>query len=365
MKTNAKLLVSGADVANRRILRLALGTSLSLAFSQMINWPMSFIAAVFTMFLLAVPLPAPGLKTGFKFVLAMMIPVYGSMLLLPFLEHYHWTAVLLLAPALFGVFYYSASGGSPIMGMFMTMGLTMVVTVGSVSIDVFLVVANGLGLGAISGMMFVWIAHALLPDLPFKPPGAGGMTKPQPPPPSLPMARRSALRSMTVVFPLAFIFMFMSSSTSYVAVMIKVSSMGQQANASIRREMGKTQLESTLWGGLGAVIAWQVLSIWPSLLMYCLLIGLAGLFFGRQVFQGPGMNPKGGMWSYAFLTMIILLAPAVMDGQGGSNAGTAFYSRLGLFLIIAVYGTVSVAIFDAFWPAPKTAALKPVDTRGS
>ena len=33
--------------------------------------------------------------------------------------------------ALFGSFYYTARGGSPIMGMFMTVGVTLVVTVGS------------------------------------------------------------------------------------------------------------------------------------------------------------------------------------------------------------------------------------------
>ena len=46
-------------VASLRILRLALGTSLSLCFSQAMAWDMSFIAPIFTMFLLATPMPAP------------------------------------------------------------------------------------------------------------------------------------------------------------------------------------------------------------------------------------------------------------------------------------------------------------------
>ena len=115
--------------------------------------------------------------------------------------------------------------------------------------------------------------------------------------------------------------------------------------------MGRSMLESTLWGGVGAVIAWQVLSIWPSLLMYTLLIALAGLLFGPRIFQGPGMHPRFSMWSYAFLTMIVVLAPAVLDSQSGSAAGAAFYSRLFLFVVIAVYGSVAVAVFDVFLPA--------------
>jgi hypothetical protein len=325
---------------------------LSMAFSQIINWPMSFIAAIFTMFMLAVPLPAPTPKTGLKFALALVLPAYAGMLLLPFLEYARWSGILLVILALFGSFYYSARGGSPILGMFMTLGLTMVVTVGSISADIMLLVVNGLAVGAIVGISFVIIAHALLPDIP-PPPGASAAARAAPPKPSRSSARRNALRSLAVVLPMTIIFLFSASSTSYVAMMIKVASMGQQANARASRSMGMDQLESTFWGGVGAVVAWQIMSIWPSLLMFCLLIALAGLLYGARVFQGAGMHPRGGMWSYAFLTMIILITPAVMDSQGGSNAGAAFYTRLMLFVLIAIYGTISVTVFDAFWPAKK------------
>ena len=36
----------------------------------------------------------------------------------------------------------------------------------------------------------------------------------------------------------------------------------------------------------------------------------------------------------------------------------AFYTRLMLFVIIAIYGSISVAVFDAFWPK-KSAAIIP------
>ena len=49
--------------------------------------------------------------------------------------------------------------------------------------------------------------------------------------------------------------------------------------------------------------------------------------------------------------MIVVLAPAVLDSQSGSAAGAAFYSRLFLFVVIAVYGSVAVAVFDVFFPA--------------
>jgi len=351
-KVAVPVLPTPADIASRRILRLALGTALSLVFSQIAAWPLSFIAPVFTLVLLATPLPAPTLKSGIKLVLGLLLPLLlGALTLLPFLEYLRPVGVLLVALALFYSFYFTSRGGAAVLGTFMTMGLTLVVTIGSVSIDMLSVVASSLALGVIFGLLFVSLAHALLPELTLGAPAAkASPDAPVPAKPELNESRRKALRALLITFPMTFLFLLSSASASYIAVMIKVAAMGQQASVDSSREMGRSMLESTLWGGLGAVIAWQVLSIWPSLLMYTLLIALAGLLFGPRIFQGQGMHPKFSMWSYAYLTMIVVLAPAVLDSQSGSAAGAAFYSRLLLFVVIAVYGSIAVAVFDAFWP---------------
>ena len=66
-------------IAARRILRLAVGTALSLCFSQMINWPLSYITPIFTMFILALPLPVLTLKKGIVFILALLLPMIAAM----------------------------------------------------------------------------------------------------------------------------------------------------------------------------------------------------------------------------------------------------------------------------------------------
>jgi hypothetical protein len=335
---------------------MALGTALSMGFSQIVNWPLSFVAAIFTLLVLSLPLPAPTFKSGMKFVLALVIPAYAAMLLLPLIYHARWSGVLLVTLALFGSFYYSARGGSPLMGMFMTMGLTLVVTVGSVSVDTNVMMVNGLAVGAAVGIFFVVVAHVLLPDLPA-PKGTGPQKKPAPAPkPGLERSRRNAFRSLAVVLPLVIVFLFLSSSTSYVVIMIKVASMGQQANVEASRSMGREQIESTIWGGIGAIIAFWVMSIYSSLLLFCLIVALSCLIYGKRIFKNAGMHPKAGMWSYALMTMLILVTPAVINTQETGDAGAAFWLRLALFIIIAVYGTISVAIFDAFWPENKLKA---------
>lgn len=339
------------DIASLRILRLALGTALSMLFSQIINWPMSFVAPIFTMFILALPFPAPSFKGGIKFVVVLVACAYAGLALLPFVLNQRWVGILLLTLALFHSFYFTARGGSAVLGTFATVGLAIATSVGTVTIDGALEVVSGLGIGAIFGIVFVWIAHAILPDSSARSEAVlGAAAPPKPPAPDLRDARLHALRSLLIVMPIILWFLLSSASASYAALLIKVASMGQQASLDQTKDAGQSLLLSTLLGGAAAIIGWEVLSIWPSLIMYVLLIGLGGLVMGPRIFAGQGMHPAAGTWSYAFLTMIVILAPAVLDGQAGTSADAAFWSRFQMFIIATLYGVGAVFVFDALWP---------------
>ena len=62
------------------------------------------------------------------------------------------------------------------------------------------------------------------------------------------------------------------------------------------------------------------------------------------------MHAQAGTWSYAFLTMIVLIAPAVLDGPGGATASAGFYNRLGMMIAATLYSVVALRIYDAFRP---------------
>jgi hypothetical protein len=252
---------------------------------------------------------------------------------------------------LYWSFYFTAKGGSPVLGTFITVGLALSTAIGSVNVDATLMLIQGLIMNAVIGIAFVWIAHALLPDS-----MAGGFPRPDKPKggskPDLAEARWSAFRSLVIVFPIAFWFMLSGASTSYVPVMIKVASMGQQATNEGARLAGRSLIMSTIIGGIGAIIGWNILSIAPTLSIYALLVTLAGLIFGPRIFQGKGLHAEAGTWSYAYLTMIVILAPAVMDSASGSSADVAFWSRLLMFALATLYGVAAVYVVDAFRPAP-------------
>jgi len=341
-------------VAARRIIRLGFGTALALWISQVANWDLSFIAAVLALFLLAVPIPAPTLKQGLSFVLALLAGIWiSTWLILPLITYQPAVGVLLIVLACFWSFYYSASGGSPVMGAFLTLGLAVVSAVGSDSIDQILGINKALTFNAFVAIAFLWMAHALFPEVPFEKSAAA--RKP-PPKPDRDEAIRSAWRSTVIVMPIIVFFLFYPGSASYMVVMVKVASMGQQVAVEKTRAAGKDLLMSTIIGGIGAVIMWQLLDIWSSLVVYVLLTALGGLIMGRRIFQGKGMHPGAAVWSYAYLTMLVVIAPSLMDQTSSTAAGVRFYDRLAMMFWATLYATAAVSVFDAFWrsKAPQT-----------
>ena len=347
---------SRSSVASTRILRLAFGTAVSLWISQAVGWSISYIAPVITLLLLAMPLSQPKPKFFVVVVVALTLSVYGSFVFLPLLLHQEVVGLLLLSLALFHAFYFTSRGGVAVVGTLITVGLALTVAVGTVSVDALLGVASGLVMGVGVGSLVAMLSHWVVAD---KPQALSAESKDPDAPieqakADLATARHSAMRSLAVVFPVLFWFLLSGGSAGNMAVMIKVSAMGQEVSQKSTREAAKSLIISTLAGGLAAVIAWQFLSIWPSLTMYVLLVVLAGLVFGQLIFEGRGLHPDAATWTYAFLTMIVVLAPAVLDSDFGSAAGARFYDRLFMFGWATLYGVGAVYVFDAFWPRPRS-----------
>lgn len=340
------------SIAQLRIIRLSFGTAISLWFSQLLGGDMSFIAPLFTMFILALPLPVPKLKGGAAFVLVFTTCVYAALLLLPTLLDQPLVGLILLTLALYWSFYYTAKGGSAALGAFATIGIAITTAVGSVSVDAVLALASSMGIVAFFGILFVYVAHGCMPDsFAAAPDAAPKQQTAKSQPPDLPTARWRAFRSLLIVLPVALWFLLSASSTAYVAVMIKVASMGQQAATDATKSAGRSLILSTIIGGAAAIIGWQVLSIVPTLTIYVLFVALCGMVIGSRVFSGPGMTPQGATWSYAYLTMLVILAPAVIDSDGGATAGIKFMNRLIMFGGTALYAVIAVYVVDAFRPS--------------
>jgi hypothetical protein len=207
-------------------------------------------------------------------------------------------------------------------------------------------ITRALGINACTAFLFVWLAFALFPDSQAGP----QPERPAPPVPPIAVARRSALRSLAIVVPVLLWLLFSSDTSSYAIVVLKVATMGQQSELEDTRNAASDLLLSTLVGGIAGVIVWNVLQIWPNLVIYSLMFLLCGLIMGPKIFAGAGLAERGSMWSYGLLTMMVIIAPAVMDTAGGDAAGARFSDRIVMFALATLYAVVAVYAFDRFWP---------------
>ena len=165
-------------------------------------------------------------------------------------------------------------------------------------------------------------------------------------------AARSALRATLVVFPPLALLLVTSATAGYAAALIKIAQLGQQATGDVSRTAGRSLLMSTVIGGVGGIIVWSVLKIWPVLLIYVLLMLLAGLIFAPRIFRGAGMAPTAEAWSYGFTTLIIIIGPAVADSTSGDAAGAKFIERIMMFMLATLWAVLAVFVFD-HWLKPK------------
>ena len=342
--------MQGHLIASRRILRLALGTALAIGVSEAVDWPISFVTPIITGLLLSLPLPPPSLKLTIIILVFLSGTMLSSLLLLPYLYHAPAAGIILVGLALFVSFLITALGVPALIGTILTLALALLTTIGSVSIDMLVALTKGLTWSAFAGFVFVWVSHALLPDGPAQSsPAESNARITLPSGPASRTAIREAFRALVIVFPVMLVFLFLNTSSAYTIIMIKVATMGQQATSCKSRALGGELVASTFWGGVGALIAWLAIKAYPSLVLYILLIALAALLYGRGIFSEGGMHPKAAMWQYAFITMIIVIAPTVGSMATGQSAPDKFLLRLLYFIIIAGYGWLAVTVFDRFW----------------
>ncbi|MGD8557849.1 MAG: DUF2955 domain-containing protein, partial [Chromatiales bacterium] len=121
------------ELQARRVFRLALVPSLSLAVAYGMAIPLPFLAPIFAFMFASMPGPPIGAKGLVGLVVVMSISLSLGLLLIPMLLHYQATAFLIVA---FGVYlssYLTINMGKMLFGTFMTIGFTLISAAGSMN----------------------------------------------------------------------------------------------------------------------------------------------------------------------------------------------------------------------------------------
>jgi hypothetical protein len=321
----------------QRALRLATGTALCLAISFGLALPIPFISPVLAVLLLASlnrPLP---FKAGVVLAVAAMLTTAIGLLLIPVLRYYPFCGVLLIGAGLFLAFGFGLRGGNTLIMTFLIIGLTMISSAGVAEFDLAMMVIGALVMGLILAVIVVAFSHWLFPE---------PANAPSPPAASALPAQevgRVALRATLIVIPA---FLLALIDPSYLPIILKAVSLGQQSSTTTARNAAHELLGSTFMGGLLAIVFWCALGLFVHLWMFFLWMLLFGLLLARKLYALSPTRQTPGFWLNSLITMIILLGQSVQDSLAGKDVYTAFAVRMGLFIALTLYACLMVYLLD-------------------
>jgi len=333
--------------ADKAVLRLAIGLGLAVLVSYGLAMTAPFVVCLMTVLMLCKPGPPIPFVKGLVLVVLVAGVLAVGVLMVPILEHYAMTGVMLTAALLYVVYFLGARRASPMtVILVIAFAAIPVVGVADQGFAVKLVKTMAVGLGV--GMLVNGLSHALFPDA-SRPAGPA----PVPVAFSTEAANRAALQATLVIMPVFVI--ALSNPADFFPTIVKGSALGQQAGSIGARSAGSELVGSTIVGALMAAAVWLGLSLWPNLWMLMLWMMAAAFWTGSRLFRVRPTRRAPTFWSNALMTMLILLGPAIEDSAAGKDVFKASVTRAALFIGVAMYAWGIVWALER-WRSPGSSA---------
>lgn len=324
---------------DRKAIRFALAIALSLAIAYGVGMPLPFIAPMFVVLLSAMPGPPMGPKQLFGLLLIVILSLTVGVLLIPMLQHYPSTAVLVVAAGVFFSMYLTLIVGKRLLGTFLIIGFTLISVAGSVDYLLATTVIYALALGIATAVVSQWLIYPFLPDLASPP------ASPENTPSTESQSNWLALRATLIVMP-AYL-LALTNPSQYLMTIMKSVSLGQQTSLMDAHHAGRELLGSTFIAGVMAILFWKLLQLAPTLWMFSLWMFAFAFFVAAKLYGLLRTRVAPSFWINALVTMLILLGPAVEDSANGQDALSAFMVRFGTFVAVTLYAWGALAALEA------------------
>ena len=322
--------------ADKAVLRLTLGLGLAVLVAYGFALSIPFVVCLMSILVLCKPGPPLPPAKGLVIAVIFAALVASGVLMVPILEHYAWSGILLTGAILYGVFFVGLASANPLT-MVLVIAFALIPVVGVADQAIVGRLSMTLAVGILIGALVSSASNALFPDPPTR-----VTNRPASAPASHEVARWIALRATVIVMPV--FVLALTNPSFYVAAIMKTVALSQQAGDVDARSAGSELVGSTLMGALIAAVVWLGLSLHPSLWMLTLWMMGAALWAGSGIFGTRSTSFRPSFWSNALITMLILLGPAIEDSASGKSVFEASVVRTGLFVAVALYawGTVWV-----------------------
>jgi hypothetical protein len=330
--------------SDKAVLRLTLGLGLATFLAYGLGLAAPYVVCLISLLVLCKPGPPLPLLKGLITAALLAGLVTIGILMVPLLEHYAVSGLLLTASLLFGLFYLGQRRANPLT-MILVMAFTMIPVAGVMEQALVGMLALTLALGFAIGTLVSSLSAALFPDLdeplakaaPAAPTGADA-------------ARWIALRALVVVMPV--FVLALTDPSFYMAAILKSVMLGQQAGETDARSAGRELVGSTLMGAWIALLMWFGLSLHPNLWMLVLWVMAAALWTGAGIFATRITAFRPTFWNNALVTALILLGPAIEDSASGKGVFEASAMRTCLYVGVAFYAWAVVWVLE-HWRAAR------------
>lgn len=311
--------------------------ALSLVIAYAMALPIPYIAPIFALMMTMAPAPPPKLKGLLVLIFVTALTTGSGLLIIPLLISYPVTAILVVMLAMFLSNYMTVSLGQVMPGMLLTIGITLISAIGTVSFFAATQVIEALLFGIAIAVVCQWMVYPLFPEGPNAPT-----------PPATPANNEESLwvslRATLIIMPVYLV--CLTNPTMFMPLIMKTVSLSQQSTIVDTKIAAKIMLGSTLMGGLLAIGFWFLLKLNVNLWMFFLGMLLITMVVAAKIYGLRASKYSAEFWSSALVTMLILLGPAVADSANGKDVYQAFAVRMGLFIIVTIYASITVLGLD-------------------
>jgi hypothetical protein len=339
------------DQADKAVLRLAIGLGLAVLLAYGLALPVPYAVCVMAVVVLCKPGPPIPFFKGVVAAIIIAALMAAGVLMVPILEHYAVTGIVLTGALLYAVFFSGGSGANP-QTTILAIAATLIPVAGVAEQALAPLLGVTLALGIVTGVLVSSASHALFSEAPV--PANEAATPATLSRLSRETANWMAVRATLVVMPV--FVLALTNPAFYLPTIMKAVALGQQACSTSVRSAGRELVGSTLMGAWMASLVWFGLSLRPNLWMLMLWMVAAALWAGARLFGVKATALPPSFWRDALVTMLILLGPAIEDSANGKDVFSASVVRVGLFVGVGLYAWATVWVLER-WRASRSEAL--------
>jgi hypothetical protein len=329
--------------ADKAVLRLTVGLGLAALIAYGLALPLPYLCCLMAVTLLIKPGPPLPLVKGLVVAILLAGLVVLGVFMVPLLENYPMSGVLLTSVILFALFFLGLRTGNPLTQV-LVITFTLIPVAGVAEQAVVTMIATTLAVGLLIGVVVSGMTQILFPD----PPGLA--SRPAPPVLDPASATWIALRGMLVVMPV--FVLALTNPSLYLAAIMNTVTLSQQACSADTRSAGRQLVGSTVMAAAMALLVWLGLSLLPNLWMMMLWLMAAAMWAGFRIYRIRGTRFPPTFWISALTTMLVLLGPAIEDSANGKGVVGTSLGRIALFVGVALYAWAMVWILER-WRASR------------